>query len=304
MIVNDPGAFLDALARIDALPRAPATARAAFLVSPLDFSLARESAADNRYMDLDLPTDAGRALAEHAELARRIASDVPVVTFPGDAQAPDGIFPNNAFATTAGRLIVGRMCHSVRQRETGRSDIRAWFSQIMGYSIIDLSGDEHVAELTGALVIDRARGLGFCGLSERCDIAGARAMHAAFGLQLTYCFDLADGEYHTNVVLAVLAGRAAIVAGDGFANPEAAQAIARAYPDRALWIDVDQKRAFAANAITLTRDRVWMSARASASLSAEQHAQLTAFGFEIAAVELGEIEKGGGSLRCCIAEIF
>ena len=304
MIVNDPGAFLAALARIDALPRAPATARAAFLVSPLDFSLARESAADNRYMDLDLATDSGRALTEHAELARRLTIDVPVVTFPGDAQAPDGIFPNNAFATTAGHLIVGRMRHAVRQRETGRPDIRAWFSHIMGYSTIDLSTGGHVAELTGALVIDRARGIGFCGLSERCDMAGARAMHAAFGLHLTFCFDLADGEYHTNVVLAVLAGRAVILAADGFANPEAAHAIARAYPDRTLWIDVEQKQAFAANAITLSPHRVWMSARASTSLSARQHAALTAFGFEMESVELGEIEKAGGSLRCCIAEIF
>ena len=36
-------------------------------------------------------------------------------------------------------------------------------------------------------------------------------MHEAFGLRATLMFDLAPGEYHTNVVLAVLAGRAALV---------------------------------------------------------------------------------------------
>ena len=49
-----------------------------------------------------------------------------------------------------------------------------------------------VAELTGSLIIDRARGVGYCGLSERCDMAGARAMHQAFDLRLTFCFELAD----------------------------------------------------------------------------------------------------------------
>ncbi len=31
-----------------------------------------------------------------------------------------------------------------------------------------------------------------------------------------FCFELADAEYHTNVVLTLLASRAAIVAADGF----------------------------------------------------------------------------------------
>jgi hypothetical protein len=78
--------------------------------------------------------------------------------------------------------------------------------------------------LTGALVIDRARGLGYCGLSERCDAEGARLMHEAFGLRATLLFDLAPGEYHTNVVLAVLAGRAAVVCPRGFADAVEASA--------------------------------------------------------------------------------
>lgn len=123
MITRDAGAFLDAFARLPAA--APATARAAFLVSPLGFALADESARDNRYMDMAAPVDARRALAQHAELSRQLAADVPVVSFPGDPGAPDGLFPNNVFATVAGRLIVGRMRHPVRQREATRKDIRA-----------------------------------------------------------------------------------------------------------------------------------------------------------------------------------
>ncbi len=304
MIVTTPRAFLDALAAPGAFPvRGPATARAAFLVSPLQFSLAAESASDNVYMDMAGMPDASRALVEHAELARRLSADVPVVTFPGDPEAPDGVFPNNVFATTPGRLVIGRMRHAVRRRESERRDIRAWFGAT-GYAEHDLSQGDFVAELTGSLVIDRARGIGYCGLSERCDLEGARAMHEAFGLALTFCFDLAEGEYHTNVVLALLAGRAAIVAPSGFHDPEVPAAIARAFGDAAIMIDADQKAAFCGNAITLAPQRAWFSTRAADALLPAQRAMLGTLGFGIGHVPLVEIEKAGGSLRCCVAEIF
>src|SRR3546814_15931561 len=89
-----------------------------------------------------------------------------MVCFAGNPDAPDGLLPNNAFATVPGRLVVGRMRHPVRRREAARDDIRAFFRDVLGYAETDLSGQPHPCELTGALVIDRARGLGFCGLSE------------------------------------------------------------------------------------------------------------------------------------------
>jgi len=305
VIVTSPDAFLDAFAALPPLPAARATARAAFLLAPAEFALAAESASDNRYMDMGRAVDPLRALAQHAALAQALRADCPVVTFPGDPATPDAVFPNNVFATAPGRLIIGRMRHAVRQREAERRDVRGFFAQVLGYEEIDLSGrSDCVAELTGALVIDRARAVGYCGLSERCDEAGVRAMHEAFGLRLSFCFPLAAGEYHTNVVLALLAGRAAIVAPDGFTDPAVPQAIALAYGERALWLTPAQKQSFAGNAITLADDRVWMSAAAAAALTDTQRQALAGWGFHLGAVELDEIEKAGGSLRCCVAEIF
>ncbi|MGS1121303.1 arginine deiminase-related protein [Rhodanobacter sp. UC4436_H3] len=305
MITTSPSEFLHAFATLAPRDGAAATARAAYLVAPAEFALTAESARDNRYMDMNLAVDPLKALAQHGALAQALRADVPVITFPGDPATPDAVFPNNVFATAPGRLIVGRMRHPVRQREAERHDIRAFFGEVLGYDEIDLSGCEGlVAELTGSLVIDRARGVGYCGLSERCDMAGAQAMHKAFDLRLTYCFELADAEYHTNVLLTLLASRAAIIAADGFRDPAAAQAIATAYGDRAIWLTPAQKQAFAGNAITLSDERVWMSARAAASLTGAQRAALAGYGFTIGAVELGEIEKAGGSLRCCVGEIY
>lgn len=304
MFVTDPAAFLAEFQSGRHPPRAPATARAAFLVAPASTELAAESARDNRYMAQASGVDLVRMRAQHAELAQRLREDLPVVVFPGDPEAPDSIFPNNVFASAAGRLIVGRMRHPVRQREAARADIRGFFRDLLGYGLVDLSTREDlVAELTGALVVDRARGIGFCGLSERCDLAGARAMHEAFGLRLTFAFELAAGEYHTNVVLALLAGRVALLAPDGFRDPRVPEAIRAAYPG-SVAIDTAQRRAFAGNAISLAPTRVWMSASGARALKPEQYQALARAGLAVGQVELDEIEKAGGSLRCCVAEIF
>lgn len=305
MITTSPDAFLAAYVRLEPLPHAAATARAVYLLAPAGFTLAEESARDNRYMAMDQAVDPVKALIQHAELAQALRADCPVITFPGDPATPDAVFPNNVFATAPGRLIIGRMHHAVRRREATRRDIRRFFADVLGYEEMDLSQrDGLVAELTGSLIIDRARGVGYCGLSERCDMAGAEAMHRAFDLRLTFCFELADAEYHTNVVLALLASRAAIIAADGFRDPAAAQAISTAYNDRTIWLDVAQKEAFAANAIALSNERVWMSERARSALNAAQVQSLSGYGFAIGAVDLSEIEKAGGSLRCCVGEIY
>jgi hypothetical protein len=283
---------------------APSTARAAFLVSPTGFSLARESATDNHYMAMQECVDASAALTEHAELAARLRECLPTIVFPGDPQTPDAVFPNNVFGTVAGKLIVGAMRHPVRQRETARNDIRSFFRDLLKYDIVDLSTQPFSAELTGSLVIDHARGIGFCGLSERCDMNGARAMHDAFGLKLTFCFHLAEGEYHTNVLLAVLASRAAMIAADGFADADVPAAIADVYAPQTIQLSPAQKNAFAGNAISLSTDTVWMSQRAAESLTPSQRAALENWEFSLRSVPLAEIEKAGGSLRCCVGEIF
>jgi hypothetical protein len=304
MIVTTPAEFLAAYTPERFPLQASATPRAAFLVAPHGFALAQESATDNHYMAMHESVDSLRALAEHAALAAALRTCLPTIVFPGDLSTPDAVFPNNVFATAPGRLVVGAMRHAVRRREAVRADIRGFFRDLLNYEIVDLSTEALVAELTGALAIDRARGIGFCGLSERCDMAGAQAMHEAFGLKLTFCFPLARGEYHTNVVLALLASRAAIIAPDGFADAATVDAIAHVYGSRVVRLDAAQKAAFAGNAIALSPDSVWMSGRAASALRPEQCAALADWGFDLRSVELAEIEKSGGSLRCCVGEIY
>ncbi len=300
---DDPLAFAH---EVRALPlHAPGVPRGVFLVVPSEFSLAAESACDNAYMQMAAAIDPIRASDQHQHLAQALArSGVPTLIFPGDPATPDAVFPNNVFATVPGRLIVGAMRHPVRQRETRRADIRAWFRNVLNYRELDLSQAGFVAELTGSLVIDRARGVGYCGLSERCDRAGTAAMASAFGLRHVLVFQLAAGEYHTNVVMSALAGRGLLLCRDGFADEAVADAVASIDPGATVVIDADEKAAYAGNCIALGEQDLWMSAQAERALRINTRRALATLGLQIHSVTLDELEKAGGSLRCMIGEIY
>jgi len=303
LITRDLKAFTD-FASGCAPDFGPPTAKAAFLIAPENFVLAEQSASDNLYMDLQVTVDAQRALAQHRDLQRALSESLPTVCFPGAENTPDALFPNNVFASTPGKLIVGHMRHPVRQAEAERKDIRHFFRDALRYQETDLRAQPGICELTGSLIIDHRRGLGFCGLSERCDEIGARAMHEAFGLRATLLFDLAPGEYHSNVVLSVLAGRAVVIAADGFADAAVVDAIAALYAPHSVRLSAAEKAAFAGNCLALAADTVWMSQAAYNALSATHRQALAEAGFKLRSVPLDEIEKAGGSLRCCVAEIY
>ena len=274
------------------------------MVEPADFFVSSESSQDNRYLDTEQIADPDRALFHFRQLVKLIRGvGIPVTSFPGDPAAPDGVFPNNVFATVPGRLIIGAMLYPGRQAEARRSDIRTYFSS-RNYETVDLSGTDCVAELTGPLILDRARRIGFCGMSNRVNDAGTRAMHRAFALNLTFEFELKPDEYHTNVLMSVLAGRACVIHAQAFVDEETPLAIARFYPGCTLFIDQQEKDAFAGNCIALTHSDLFMSQAGVDALQPKSRAMLESWGFALHSTNLDEIEKAGGSLRCMIAEIF
>jgi hypothetical protein len=303
MITRDTTAFFNYARRLP-FNQSQSCAKGFFLVSPVGFRLAEQSARDNHYMQMAGRVDANAALAEHAAIQAVLRTVAPVLCFPGDSETPDAVFTNNVFAVTPEHVIVGHMRHPVRQREATRYDIRRCFTDLMGRTEIDLSQQPGIAELTGSLIIDRSRAIGFCGLSERCDEIGARAMADAFALRAMLLFDLADGEYHTNVVLSVLAGRAAVVAPCGFADPSVAEAISAFYAPHVVPLSTLQKAEFAGNCLAIGNQAVLFSARAFASLDAGQTRLLDEAGFTIHSVAMPCLELAGGSVRCCIGEIY
>lgn len=304
MITRDARLILEHLASGRIPADAPAVPDSVFMVEPVNFRINAESATDNRYMDPAVQVDPDRALEQYIDLLALIRkAGVQVRSFPGDPRTPDDVFPNNVFSTAPGRFVVGHMLHPSRQLESTRKDIREFFSRA-GYDTIDLSQQDCVAELTGPLVVDRARRLGFCGMTGRVDEAGVRAMHTAFALRFTLQFNLRGNEYHTNLIMSVLAGRACVMHEASFADAAVPLMIASLYRGRVIYLDQAEKNAFAANCIALTEQDLFMSQTAADALRLENRALLESWGFRIHSAQLDEIEKAGGSLRCMVGEIY
>ena len=95
-----------------------------------------------------------------------------------------------------------------------------------------------------------------------------------------------------------------LVSPAGFADPAIAEAIAGFYAPHVVRLRAEQHAAFAGNAIALAPRRAWMSQAAADSLDSGQRQVLATAGFALGQVPLAAIEAGGGSLRCCVAEVF
>lgn len=279
--------------------------RAAFLVRADGFEVAAASAVDNAYMVVGTPVDRARADRQLAALAATLgALGVDVVTFPGCVGQPDGVYPNNVWATAAGRLVIGSMRHPHRRDEAARTDVPAALVAADGYTVVDLSGGDGVGELTGVLAIDRRRLAAVCGRSSRVDAVGLSRMRAALGLGLLLDTPLVPSEYHLNMVFAVLAGDAVVVWPDAFVDAAVPEVLVRRWPGGALVLDRAEKDAFAANCLAVTPQDVVMSATAWTALRPTSRRWFAERGWRVHPVEVDELEKGGGSLRCLVAERF
>jgi len=304
MIISHANDFIRALKELDLPAGSNSVPKRVLMVEPEGFYVNEQSALDNHYMDLQHVADPGRAVRQFHGLVELIRkSGTEVLVFPGNPKTPDDVFPNNVFAWVPGRLIIGNMRYPIRKLEAERNDIPAYFTK-RGYEVVDLRKKDCVAELTGVLIMDRARRIGFCGISERVDRAGAAAMHEAFGLRLTYCFDLTPDEYHTNVVFSILAARACVLYPGACAEPGAVEAIEAAFPGRTLLLDRSEKDHFVGNCISLNDRDLFMSKAAADALRPANRRRLESWGFRIHSTALDELEKAGGSLRCMVAKVF
>jgi hypothetical protein len=121
--------------------------------------------------------------------------------------------------------------------------------------------------------------------------------------------DSGKAVYHTNVLLSVAASYA-IVCADAISEEGEREAVLQELEGSGkeiVRIGIAQMKRFAGNAFELTskegREVLVMSACAKRSLRQEQIAQLEKYAV-IVAPDLATVEShGGGSARCCIAEI-
>jgi len=256
---------------------------------------------DNVFTDLTEGVDHAKALYQHqavVEMLRSLGKEVQVF----EGQSPDDTFCNNIFATNHRRqLIVGNMFYPARQKEGLRADIRSWFVD-EGYEIVEVAAfTQEAAELTGMLIMDHAWNIGFCGISNRCTKDSAAVLQQLFGLDILYTFPISI--YHTNVGLSILSGRVAVICPEMFVHEEDVRAMLKMYPDHVI-ISLDQLKQFSGNVLAVSDQDIVISTAGINALTVEQMRSFDRFGFQLHHVDLSEIEKSGGSMRCLLGEVY
>jgi hypothetical protein len=301
----------------------PQTAGAVLMVRPLHFGANAQTAASNffqRAAPRRASTVAASALREFDALALALArAGVLVHQFDGERREalPDEVFPNNWLSLHADGTAVLYPLLAANRRGERRRDILDRLIDECGYRIervVDLTPLEARGEYlegTGSLVLDRAGRVAYACRSPRTH---PRALEE-FARTLAYevvAFDAVDSAgrpiYHTNVVMSVGAGFAAL-ATDALPNDaERRRVCARLEGSGRELIDLSQNElaSFAGNALELAGSRGPVIALSAVALAALEPATRRAFERHgtLVAADVATIEHvGGGSVRCMLTEV-
>nr|WP_240355790.1 dimethylargininase [Mycobacterium bourgelatii] len=242
----------------------------------------------NPWMDTTTPVDVGVAMAQWEALRQtylRLGHSVQVVEpVPG---LPDMVYAANGGFIANDIAVVARFRFAQRSAET--KAYSRWMSSV-GYRPVTT---RHVNEGQGDLLLIGETVL--AGYGFRTDPRAHGEIAALLGLPVV-SLELVDPRfYHLDTALAVLDDRTIAYYPPAFS--EAAQAtLSQLFPDAIAVSSVDAY-AFGLNAVS---DGLNVVLPAAATGFA---AQLRAAGFEPVGVDLSELLKGGGSVKCCTLEV-
>jgi hypothetical protein len=231
---------------------------------------------------------------------------------------PDAVFPNNWVSFHDNGIVVLYPMMAPNRRRERRVDVVERVAREHGFRInevVDLSFHEvegRFLESTGSMVLDRVNRIAYACLSPRTDLD----VLAEFAQRMDYeplAFAASDGAgvpvYHTNVMMAVGEGFA-VVCAEAIDDPFQRTAVTGklvATGHEVVEIDREQMASFAGNMLALSppgrRQLLAMSARALASLRAEQLEVLDRYADIVAAPIDGIESSAGGSVRCMLAEV-
>ncbi|MPZ28066.1 MAG: amidinotransferase [Micromonosporaceae bacterium] len=249
----------------------------------------------NPWMDPDLPVDAELAgkqwlrLRETlAELGHTVHELAPV---PG---LPDLVYAANGGFALDGIALGARFRHPQRVAEA--AEHRRWYEQHGWRYVAPTAVAEGEGDLlwTGGLILG---GYGF-----RTQLATHQQVQETFGYPVISLRLVDPRFYHLDTALAVLSDTAAapvppqIAYFPGAFSPASARILGRLFPD-ALIADETDAAAFGLNLVSDGR-HVVLNAEATGMAG-----RLAAAGYTPVPVELSELKKGGGSVKCCVLEL-
>lgn len=298
-----------------------------FMVRPYSFRMNEETAPNNHYQQ-NLSGCSASEIIQRAQrefdgmVEKLVAAGIEVIVFEEAEphQTPDALFPNNWISTHADGTVGLYPMFAPNRRLERREDIPLMLEHQQGFEVTEMLDftefESHgkFLEGTGSIVLDRVHRKAYAALSERTD---ERALHhfcAAFDYA-PVAFEAnqtVDSQrlpiYHTNVMMSVGSGFAAVCLGC-IDDAEERQAVVESIESDGLELielSESQINEFAGNMLELIGDNgpvLVMSERAFKSLNTQQIDTLKRHATLLHS-PLPTIETcGGGSARCMIAEI-
>ena len=241
----------------------------------------------NPWMDLDSPVDPERALAQWDTLERTLVTAGAVVERIAQLpEAPDMVYAMNYGLVDGDHVALTRFRHAERaSRRSPPSGGSAKPACAPAGSPTPVSGPSRPATPSW--------------WATRCSSPTGRAPTAprttvlsrTLGVRVAPVGVVHPALYHLDLSLCPLDERRAIVAPDAW--DAAGRATVAAHVPEPLVLDLDEAFTFAANSVVVG-DVVVMPAGVPVRVTR----QLERWGFTVATVDVSELHKGGGSVRC------
>ena len=245
----------------------------------------------NPFMDPRRQPDADRARTQWQDLTaalRRAGARIDIGRqLPA---APDMVYAMNLGLATVrnGRLdvVLSHMRYEQRRVETPAA--RAWFTGL-GASTVDVGADgvgPHF-EAGDAFPWDGDLVVGF---GPRTEELALKSLAAELGVRVRGYRLVHPGMYHLDLAFCPLDERRALVCPAAF-DPAGAEALLRTVPEP-LVLSEAEAMTFCANSVVVGRTVVMPACPSRVRRRLEE------WGFEVVLVDVGELHRGGGSVRC------
>ncbi|MER6251766.1 dimethylargininase [Streptomyces sp. NPDC001584] len=267
-------------------PRRTATRRHYLMCRPTHFEV---TYAINPWMNPEKPMDAGLALAQWERIRDLYLGFGHEVSYidpvPG---LPDMVFSANGATVVDGKVLLAKFRHQERAAEADAH--RAWF-EARGYT--DLHVPRYVNEGEGDFAPAGRRIL--AGAGFRSDPGAHEELRAFFGLPVVGLTLTDPRFYHLDTALFVLDEDLVAYYPAAFSE-ESQDALRQLYPDAILATREDAD-AFGLNAVSDGLNVV------VTETAAHLIGELRERGFEVHGVDMSELLKAGGAVKCITQEI-
>jgi N-dimethylarginine dimethylaminohydrolase len=243
----------------------------------------------NPWMDTATPVDSATAVAQWENLREtyhRLGHVVDLVD--PVAGLPDMVYAANGGLIVNGTAVVARFKYPQRQAE---SDAYAEWMQAHGYVPVHT---RHVNEGQGDLL--PVGGIVLAGMGFRTDPRAHTEIAEIIGLPVVSLQLIDPRFYHLDTALTVLDDTTIAYYPPAFAECSRTR-LEKLFPDAIVVASADAY-AFGLNAVSDGRHVVCPAAAVGFA------EQLDQAGFEAIGVEMSELLKGGGSVKCCTLEVY